>query len=87
MRNALFVLTLATFLLALGGCAQTRGVVNSGKQQVSRLTGCFNSCQPAPAACAPATEPCVCYSEPVYSSCCGGDNGIGRGGTGAFKVP
>ena len=57
----------------------------SGVFLAAALSGCCSSpcpspCQPAPAAC----EPCVCWAEPIYGNSCGGDQGVGRDGTGAF---
>jgi hypothetical protein len=77
---------LLLFAFCLVGCAQTRSAWSQGKQQVASLSQRVRGCPPpcAPAPCAP--QP-ICYTEPVYASCCGGDNGIGRGGTGAFKIP
>ena len=90
MRTVTTALLLTVLASGLMGCAQTRSAWNAGKRQVASLSNRVQGCCP-PAqttACAPAAQqPICCWSEPVYNSCCGGDNGIGRGGTGAFKIP
>ena len=95
MRTVTTALLLTVLAIGLMGCAQSRSAWNAGKRQVaslsSRVQGCCppaqsTACAPAPQACQPQ-QPICCWQEPVYNSCCGGDNGIGRGGTGAFKIP
>jgi len=86
MRRSLILAALAVGLIALSGCAQTRCAIDKGKQQVSRVASCFKRCPPPEGQCAPQPET-ICYTDPVYANLCGGDNGIGRGGTGAFKIP
>ena len=92
MRIPSLVALSCVLAFGLMGCAQTRSVYQAGKRQVAsvsnRIRGCCPPAEAAPASCAqPCAPQTICYSEPVYSSCCGGDNGIGRGGTGAFRIP
>ena len=57
-------------------------------QKAPVVEACANQttgCTP-PTAVAQPSE-CVCWAQPIYPNHCGGDNGIGRGGTGAFKIP
>lgn len=57
-------------------------------QKAPVVEACANQttrCTP-PAAVAQPSE-CVSWTQPIYPNHCGGDNGIGRGGTGAFKIP
>ncbi len=63
-------------LLAMGltGCRQASCVWQNTRDAVVAEM---------PHACCPDACGNV-YAEPVYASCCGGDNGVGTGGTGAF---
>jgi hypothetical protein len=78
-------LALALLVVALGatcGCRQVRcagdtAVASAGKAWRG-VKGALSSDR---------SGDCARYAEPVYSDPCGGDNGIGRGGTGAFRIP
>ncbi len=55
---------------ALGGC----------RSSSSACSPCAPPpCAPAPSACAPCQ-----WADPIYPNGCGGDQGLGRTGTGAF---
>lgn len=78
--------TLVIFLLVLAcGCQQVRCAADG---TVSAVGGAWRSVRtaftPEPR---PGDTTCARLSDEVYSHPCGGDNGIGRGGTGAFRVP
>jgi len=67
------------------GCMKKQRAV----QKAPVVEACANTttrCGPPPAAVAQPSE-CLTWAQPIYPNHCGGDNGIGRGGTGAFKIP
>jgi hypothetical protein len=78
MRTLAFVFGMAALVATLGGCRQVSRTWESAKCCVG---GAVSS---AKRACAP--DPCA-QPSPVYPNGCGGDQGVGRGGTGAFGRP
>ena len=84
MRRILLIACLAAMASPLLGCRQVRSVTNSCKSCVNKVA---SACRRKPAPCDANGQPIVATGEPVYSNLHGGDNGIGRGGTGAFRVP
>lgn len=78
--------TVVIFLLVLVcGCRQVRCATDT---TASAATGAWRSVRGAfQRSSQPTRTDCARISDPVYSHPCGGDNDIGRGGTGAFRVP
>ena len=79
MRTLAVVLGLVVLGLGLGACRQVCSTWDAAKCRVNSM---IQSCSTA---CAP--DPCSAGSTPVYPNDCGGDQGVGRGGTGAFARP
>lgn len=82
----MLALLLATVLACAPGC---KTVTCATESTVAAVGGAWDSvCDVV----TPDPEP-VCesreveMSRPVYANWCGGDNDIGRGGTGAFRIP
>jgi predicted small secreted protein len=88
MRQLLVLGAAVLLVTVLAGCSAVR----CAGQSVSKATRTV-SCSVSNAwqkleceACQPPPQTVVTC--PVYSpNCCGGDTGIGRGGTGAFRSP
>jgi hypothetical protein len=78
--------SLVIFVLVLVcGCTQVRG---AARCTASAASSAWNTVRGAArSATKPRETTCARISDEVYSHPCGGDNDIGRGGTGAFYVP
>ena len=79
MRTLALVLGLAVLGVTLGGCQQVCSTWQSTKCCVrNAVDSCSDALTP---------DPCKCQAAPVYPNGCGGDQGVGRGGSGAFARP